>query len=470
MLSWPAGRREGSGARPCRAHSMEGLPAGAWGCELEFLLGVCHPLAYTAEGGVLDEGPTVLARRLELMRGAGVRWVSCDLPFPFEGRVGRASPVLDGFRGLLARWRDAGLRALGVTPYPAGFEGGWRLDAGRPGGRRFMEVYEEACRFLAQELGGLVSAWQIANQLNLERFRRPMTKSQALEFIRRGAEGVRRADPRAFVGANMFGLGPEALSMYRRLYRESGAELDFAGANGFFGTFDPGGPETWPAAAALVHETTGRPVLVLETGYPSRGAAMTEEERASGRSHHELGKLPFAWRSAHTDALQAEYLERTFWVLMNTPCVLGAFWFAWSDRARCWNCGRPDCPAGTSNGLVDVAGEPKPAYHAFARVSRGEIPLSELPGPSEARPEEVSAELARERAKAGALAEQVRVLREMLASSDRRLARLEGSSLFRAWRILARPLARLAALASGERRHDSAGPRGSQRRGDQRQP
>ncbi len=411
-------------------------------------LGVCHPLRYTTGGDVAGEDDNAVENRIEQMRRAGVEWVLCDIPFPFDGAVGRASDAFCNFGALLQRWHRAGFKVLGVTPYPAGFEEGWSIDAGRPGGAKFLRIYEEACRFLAAEYAETVGAWVIGNQLNLERFRRPMTEDEAVELMKRGGSGVKRGSPDALAGINMFGSDRTARRMYLRLYPNDAVEFDYVGTNGFFGTYDPGGPDTWHEQLAVLKEMTGKPVIVLECGYPSRGEPMTDDERASGRTHHEYGKLPFMWREGHSPEEQAAYLERAFWILTGSPDVKGAFWFSWSDRPKCWNCGRPGCPAGTANGLVDLDEKPKPAYHAFGRVARGKFDLRALypeefaPARREAGEEDVA--LARRLLEAERLRGEVACLRRILVSRDARLERMRASLPFRLLRFLMRPLARLA--------------------------
>jgi hypothetical protein len=411
-------------------------------------MGVAHPLSYTDKGSVLEEDEAVVRGRIGLMLEAGVQWVTCDAPFPFGGDGRRPSRAFSDFRRLVSKWSDAGLKVMAVTPYPAAFKGTFGPGLGRPGIARFLCAYEEACRFLARELEGLVRGWLVANQLNLERFRRPMSEGEAVEFLKRGGAGLKEGSPSALVGVNMFGLGPAAMRMYAALYPNDAVEFDYVGTNGFFGTFDPGGPEDWYEKTALLNEATGKPVVVQETGYPSEGETMTEAERASGRTHHELGKLPFEWRGRRTPEAQAEYLERAFWVLSNAPGVVGAVWFAWSDRPRCWNCGRADCPAGTRHGLVDLEGRPKPAYHAFRRAARGELDPRSLypdePAIRDAPDEALALAFASRIAEAHALRARVDVLRRILSLREASLAALRRSLAFRLYRIATWPLERLA--------------------------
>lgn len=174
---------------------------------------------------------------------------------------------------------------------------------------------------------------------------------------------------------------------------------------------------------------------------------MSPAERSGDESHHELRKLPYAWSRGHTPEAQAAYLERAVWALTNSGSVLGAVWFCWSDRAVCWNCQAGDCPAGTSHGLVDVDGNPKPSYHAFARAARGQFDIKAL-YPDEASFSETDAgrllmELGRKAAQNRALRARVDLLKKMLASRTERLERVRRSLPFRLWRLLTQPLAHL---------------------------
>ncbi len=45
--------------------------------------------------------------------------------------------------------------------------------------------------------------------------------------------------------------------------------------------------------------------------------------------------------------------------------MLGQLYFRWADQPTCWQCGKPDCPAETAWGLVDLEGRPKPSYYAY---------------------------------------------------------------------------------------------------------
>ena len=316
---------------------------------MKFFMGVCHP-----------------RQRLDLMQQAGVEWVRCDVPFPFEDKVGNVSQKFRNFTEQVHTWNRAGFRVMGITPYPRG----WNVDAGTSGSSHFLHVYEEACKFMAQEFGDIVQGWQISNELNLESFRHPLTEEQALAFAKQGGSGVRRGNTSALVGVNMAGFGKSALRMYSELYPNNDVEFDYIGTDGYFGSWEAGGPESWHEKLALLHEKTGKPIIIQEFGYASKGDVMTPEERTAGKSPHELKKWGHAWCDGHTPEVQAAYLEETYRIFIDTSTVLGAIWYCWSDHEKCWNCGAPDCPCETAWGLVDVNEVPKPAYYAFSHVAK----------------------------------------------------------------------------------------------------
>lgn len=319
---------------------------------MSFFMGICHP-----------------RKRLDLMSEAGVQWVRSDVPFPFDGKVGDVSQGFRSFAGRVSEWNKAGFKVMGITPYPRG----WKVEAGAPGSSEFLEVYEEACRFLAEELGEMVAGWQISNELNLEQFRHPLTEEQALDFAKYGAAGVKKGNPSSLMGVNMAGFGESALRMYAELYPKKGkpaVEFDYVGTDGYFGSWQEGGPDNWHHELDLLHKETGKPIIIQEFGYASSGDVMTPAERASGKNPHELKKWAHSWDAGHTPEVQAAYLEETYRIFMDTPTVLGAIWYCWSDHERCWNCGAADCPCETAWGLVDVDEVPKPAYYAFKRMNR----------------------------------------------------------------------------------------------------
>lgn len=316
----------------------------------DVLLGVCHP-----------------RNRLDLISAMGLGWVRSDVPFPWAGHGGDICPTYVAFRQNALRWRAAGLQVMGITPYPRG----WNLtDTGEPGSAAFAATYRRACAFLARDLDGIVGAWQVANEMNLDMFRQPLSEDQAVAFLRAGATGLKEGQPDALVGVNMAGFGPGALRMYEALYGGNAVLLDYVGSDGYFGSWDGGGPDNWSAEIDQLSELTARPVIIQEFGYASRGALQTSKERSAGVNAHTVKRWAHAWAPAgqspeHTAEVQAAYARRCLEIFAGDPRVKGIFWYCWSDHERCWNCKAADCPCETAWGLVTVDEEPKPAYHAY---------------------------------------------------------------------------------------------------------
>jgi hypothetical protein len=317
-------------------------------------------------------------QRPDHMREAGVEWLRIDTPFPFEGKVGKVSQRFRSFVKQAQDWHERGFSILGITPCPRSF-----MDAGGvgvPGGPLFLDAYEEGCRFMAQELAEVVPAWQIANELNLVVFRMPLTEEEAITFARRGGRGLRRGNPSAMLGVNMAGFWEKGREMYEALYSGEDVELDYAGIDFYFGSFEPGGPEDFRENMKTLRDITGKPMIVAEWGYASIGEGFSREEEEENQrlmEHgrwqdwfdypHQVKKWGYTWRE-RTPEIQAAYLEETLKILTDIPDVIGAFWCSWADTEWCFYCGESDCTwAGW--GLLDVEGKPKLAYHALARVA-----------------------------------------------------------------------------------------------------
>ena len=321
----------------------------------DVMLGVCHPRT-----------------RLDLIREAGLGWVRADVPFPWHTAMGQLRPEYVAFRERAQTWARAGLRLMGITPYPRG----WDVpEAAAPGSPAFLDCYREACAFLARDLAALCPAWQVCNEMNLEMFRRPLDEPQALAYLQAGAAGLRAGDPQAQVGVNMAGFGAAAMRMYEALYGAAGAGLDYVGSDGYFGSWEAGGPDEWPAQIDRLTAVTGRPVVIQEYGYSSAGGVMTEAERAGGAGPHKLKKWAHGWTPtgaapAHTPEVQAAYAVRCLEIFAADPRVRGVFWYCWSDHERCWQCGAPDCPCETAWGLVTTDEREKPAYGAYRDAVR----------------------------------------------------------------------------------------------------
>jgi hypothetical protein len=317
------------------------------------------------------------------IKEAGIGWLRQDFPFPFADRLGGA--LAEDYlraRATAQTWAQQGLQVMGVTPLVG--SGGYRADEsgtmrfvwhdslpawmGVPGSAEYNARYQEMCSLLAEDLRGIVQMWQITNEMDIEIFAGPVKPRQACDLILGAARGLKGADPSLVVGTNTAGSA-NAYYMYGRLYADPAGVLDYCGVDGYYGSWIDGGPENWAARIVELYELTGRKVLVNEWGFASKGAVMSAEERQArdkGASACQFRKWPSTWDGGHTLQAQAEYVRlglETF--RAHREVLLGAFFYRWEDQERCWQCGSTECPLEIAWGLVDVQGQPKPAYFTF---------------------------------------------------------------------------------------------------------
>jgi hypothetical protein len=314
-----------------------------------------------------------------LMQEVGIGWVRHDFPLPFVDRLyGEVTPRYRRVREAAERWVSQGIEVMGVTPGPG--HATYQPDAGGqmqftwhdamprwlgpPGSEQYVRNYQAVCQWLAHDLRGIVSAWQIANELDIRQFAGPLDLRQASDLIAAGARGLRAADPSLFVGPNSAGA-PEALFLYGRLYATPGV-VDYCGVDQYYGTWQPGGPDSWAPRIAQLHALTGAPVVVNEWGFASAGDLMTEEEQQQAAPNCQFRKWRHTWGPGHTPEGQAEFVRHAFEGFVSQRDALGGvFFYRWEDQERCWQCGSAECPIETRWGLVDLRGNPKPAFHAF---------------------------------------------------------------------------------------------------------
>ena len=316
----------------------------------------------------------------DLIRSTGIGWVRQGFPFPFEDRLGGRVP--DDYRRAKSRaeaWAAAGLKVMGVSPLPVAsryepdeagtLRLGWTRrfpdGCGPLGSQQCNEAYKATCRWLAEDLRGLVTMWQIANELDIEMFAGPLNPRQACELILAGAAGLKAADPSLLVGHNPAGA-PAAYFLYGRLYGRADGLLDYCGVDGYYGTWAPGGPEDWAGRIAELHELTGVKVLVNEWGFASRGELAAQGEAPPGAANCQLRAWHHTWGPGHTPDGQAAFVREAFDAFCSQrEALLGVFFYRWEDQQRCWQCGSEDCPIETAWGLVDTQGRPKPSLDAF---------------------------------------------------------------------------------------------------------
>jgi len=317
---------------------------------------------------------------LRLLQEAGIAWIRQDFSFPFKNRLGGdLTPEYEQQRASAALWVDKGLRVLGVTPLigiglqkpdAAGrMQTTWHDHVpdymGKPGTDEFLTNYFRLCSFLAEDLRGIVSGWQILNELDIFIFAGPLNPRQAGELVLHSARALKYSDPSLVVGTNTAG-SDKAYFLYGYLFTNPVGLMDYCGVDGYYGTWSPGGPGDWVPRIAELYALTGVQVLVNEWGYASTGGLLSEEERRGQPYVCQHKKWYHAWDAGHTPEVQGRFVEQVFEGFYQVrEKLFGAFFYRWEDQDACWQCGAPDCPAETAWGLVSAANQPKPAYFAF---------------------------------------------------------------------------------------------------------
>jgi hypothetical protein len=327
----------------------------------------------------------------ELMKQAGIEWVRITYPFPYVDRLGGAydERFLQQVR-LTRQLGEMGLRVMGETPLagvmsatalgaghgetqqPASWRPFLPEWAGTPEQDSYYEAYEEGCAEIARQTLGVADLWQISNEMDIVEFRGPLTMEQAARFLVAGARGVKKVHPAAKADTNPANYNSEnGRWLFQTLYGQHGDLFDYAGIDGYYGSWAPGGPEKWVEVLNQVHELTGAPVLVNEWGYSSLGGAPRPPRGPVPPGQNTVCDTQawhYVWKAEHSEQEQAEYLRVGLQIFATHPHCAGSFIYNWGDDATCWHCGRSLCPAECGWGIVDSQGRPKVGYYTVRDV------------------------------------------------------------------------------------------------------
>ena len=315
-----------------------------------------------------------------LMKEAGIKWVRLYFHFPFEDMTGgKLSANFLNDLEAAKKIRQVGLRIMGSTPLAGSV--GWDEKAEKPSwqpeipasagsidSNGYYETYEKACEELARQTRGVVDMWQVSNEMDVPIFRGPLTIQQAERFMTAGGRGVKKGNPEAKTDINPGGL-ESGERFFRDIYPNSDTPFDYAGIDGYFGSWQPGGPQDWVPVIEKIHEITGKPVLVNEWGYSSIEGSGKALKKKIGISVCDQQRWNNAWRKEHSPEEQAAYVQIAVKIFATYPNVAGCFFYEWKDDAVCGHCGNKDCPAECGWGMVDIQGRPKPVYFAFKSMA-----------------------------------------------------------------------------------------------------
>lgn len=348
----------------------------------------------------------------DLLNEAGIEWFRDDIPFPFNAD-GTISEHYKNWKKESEEFVKNGVKIFGITPYPDDYIA-YGLDPRDPASR---EGIQEIARFYMNDLRDIVGAFQITNEMGIDRFTLPLTLDEAAEFIGMQLEAMYPIREDIIIGYNLGGLSIISLPFKMMKYHKY---CDYVGLDMYLGCFEPvlKNVNQYFVILDFVRRVTNKPVIMCEFGYIGYGEPKTEAEKTailqkygynseadarkdidnfinnlprsmkeeiiedySDRTPDERASLIFdgeysnhlycelaegtgLYGFAHTPEGQADFYEYLIPRIMEVDYVIGAFVYCWGDSDSCYVCGQTDCPVETGWGLVDGVGNPKPSYYA----------------------------------------------------------------------------------------------------------
>lgn len=309
----------------------------------------------------------------KLMQEAGIEWVRAGLAQPYTEVRGETNPQYLADLEKCRKMKEAGMRIAGISPMPDFYN--YIPELGRKDFKRLLpewmgdfatdEFYEnvfEMTKKMAEDTRGLVDLWQVANEMDIPWFHGRMTIHQAARYLVACAEGLRAGNPDALLGTNPSKYdSPDGLVLFDECYVKRPELMDYVGVDCYFGTWHPGKVQDMAEVIDILHEKTGKQVLINEWGYNSAGGeAMPGAGGVCVSGHWE-----YVWRKEHSPEEQAAYVATGTRLLLTYPNCMGFLYYSWGDDGYCQHCGKYGCPGESTWGITDGHNNPKPAYYAL---------------------------------------------------------------------------------------------------------
>ena len=167
----------------------------------------------------------------DLLNEAGIEWFRDDIPFPYD-KNGKLSESYKNWKKESAEFVKNGVRIFGITPYPDDYIE-YGLDPRNPENR---EAIQDIARFYMNDLKGIVGAFQITNEMGIDRFTLPLTLDEAAEFIGMQLEAMYPIRGDVIIGYNLGGLSIITLPFKMMKYHKY---CDYVGLDMYLGCFEP---------------------------------------------------------------------------------------------------------------------------------------------------------------------------------------------------------------------------------------
>ncbi len=351
----------------------------------------------------------------ELIKEANIEWFRDDIPFPYD-KDGNLSRSYLSWKEESREYAENGIRIFGITPYPEDYIE-YGLDPRLPENR---EAIQDIARFYMEDLRGIVGAFQITNEMGIDRFTYPLTMEEAYEFIGMQLEAMYPIRDDVIIGYNLAALSILTMPIKMWSYHQY---CDYVGVDLYLGCFENvlKNADQYITVLNYVNRVTRKPVILCEFGYIGLGEPKTEEEKLAilesygysseeeamadidnfikalpeelanefdryadetpeyradlmfngefaNHLYRELPKGYGLYGYPHTPEGQAEFFSYIIPKIRSLDYVVGSFIYMWDDTGDCYVCGQDDCPVETKWGLVDSEGNPKPAYYAVQKA------------------------------------------------------------------------------------------------------
>ena len=209
----------------------------------------------------------------ELIKEANIGWTRKDIPFPFEKDGTVRQRYLD-WKAEMKAYADNGIRIFAVTPYPDDYIE-YGLDPRDPASK---EGIQDIARFYVEDLKGIVGAFQVTNEMGIDRFTLPLTLDEAADFIGMQLEAMYPVRGNIIIGYNMGGLAilelPFKMAKYHRY-------CDYVGVDMYLGSFEDISHwlDHYLVILGFVRKITCKPIILCEFGYIGYGEPKSEEEK-----------------------------------------------------------------------------------------------------------------------------------------------------------------------------------------------
>ena len=208
------------------------------------MAGICHP-----------------DTQYQKIKDASIGWIREDIPFPFDDD-GSLSPAYVKTKQDMQKYVDNGIKVLAITPNPRDYLA-HGLDSRD---EEDIPEIQQIARFYIEEFRGIAGAFQVANEMGVDRFTKPFTIKEAAKFVGIQLEAMYPIRGDILIGYNAGGPTMATLPFLMMPYNKY---VDYVGMDLYFGSFENvvKSMETYPAVLKMMHVVTGKPVMITEFGY-----------------------------------------------------------------------------------------------------------------------------------------------------------------------------------------------------------